>query len=117
MKSNAWIDSEVYDLLSLYRSMWIYATEGVKYNKAAMIREAKTRALDAKKPGDPPCIFSRSKGSVEMKLMNITAALEAIGRQDLSMAEYGYRPMKNMQKSLKVIVEKWASGYKQAKAA
>jgi hypothetical protein len=52
-----------------------------------------------------------------MKLMNVTAALEAIGRDDLSMAEYGYRPMTNMQKALKDAVVKWAAGYKRAAAA
>ena len=104
--SGAWVDGELRDIIELYDQMHQFAMSGEPYNKAAMIREAKGKALANKKPGEL-CIFSRSKGSIEMKLMNVSAACEALGRPDLSMAEHGYRPMKNMQKALKDAVEVW----------
>jgi hypothetical protein len=109
--SGAWTDNEIFAVLMLYRSMWIYATEGVDYNKAAMIREARGIDKHGQSTRHGP-LYDRSKGSIEMKLMNVTAALGSIGRDDLSMAEHGYRPMSNMQKSLKDAVVTWASGYK-----
>jgi hypothetical protein len=112
MTATAWTDNEIHEVLILYRGMWIYATSGVDYNKARMIREARGQETPECPGGAIAPLGSRSKGSIEMKLMNVTAALESIGRDDLSMAEYGYRPMTNMQKSLKDAVVKWARGYK-----
>jgi hypothetical protein len=110
-----WTDREITAVWILYRSMWIYATEGVAYNKAQMIRD--TIGPDTGPQAGTGPLFGRSKGSIEMKLMNVTAALESIGRDDLSMAEHGYRPMTNMQKALKDAVVKWAAGYRKADAA
>jgi hypothetical protein len=111
-----WTADEIGHTLILYRSMWWHSTHGEDYNKAAMIRHARGEELQ-QPGGEFGALVARSKGSIEMKLMNVTAALEAIGRDDLSMAEYGYRPMTNMQKALKDAVVKWAAGYKRAAAA
>jgi hypothetical protein len=99
--SGAWIDAELLALIELYDRMHQCAMSGEAYNKAQMIRDS--RCFD----GSHQPLIGRSKGSIEMKLMNVSAAVEALGRPDLSMAEYGYRPMKNMQKALKDAVEVW----------
>lgn len=115
-----WTDNEIRYVLILYRSMWWHASHGEDYNKAQMIRDARqerTQPAGFKAMPYTAELRNRSKGSIEMKLMNVTAALESIGRDDLSMAEHGYRPMTNMQKSLKDAVVKWAAGYKRAAAA
>ena len=70
-----------------------------------MIRDAQGK-IDKFHTCNAPLML-RSKGSVEMKLMNVTAAVESLGRADLSMAEHGYRPMPNMQKALKDYVAEW----------
>ncbi len=109
-RSPPWNDAEIAAILRLYRSMWIYATAGVDYNKAQMIREASGK-LDKFHTCNAPLML-RSRGSIEAKLMNVTAALESIDRADLSMNEYGYRPLSNMQAALKDAVVDWAKGYK-----
>lgn len=96
-----WIAAELQAGIELYDRMHRCAMTGEPYNKAQMIRDS--RCLD----GCHQPLIGRSKGSIEMKLMNISAACEALGRPDLSMAEHGYRPMKNMQKALKDAVEVW----------
>ena len=111
--SGAWTGQEQLDVIELYDQMHRCAMTGEPYNKAKMIRYTRdTSRLNAP-------LAARSKGSIEMKLMNISAACEALGRPDLSMAEHGFRPMKNMQKSLKDAVEVWLAfePVRKAKAA
>lgn len=101
MSGGPWIDAELQAGIELYDKMHQCVMAGKDYNKAQMIRDA--RCFD----GCHQPLIGRSKGSIEMKLMNITAAVESFKRHDLSMAEFGYRPMKNMQKALKDAVEMW----------
>ena len=103
--SGAWSAAENVAVIALYDAMHIRAWQGEAYNKAAMIREASGK-IDKFHTCNAPLML-RSKGSIEMKLMNVTAACEALGRKDLSMAEHGFRPMPNMQKALKDAVEVW----------
>jgi hypothetical protein len=114
--SGAWTHTEQQEVIELYDQMHRFATGGVEYNKAAMIRHARgeSELPDGTKFAG---LKDRSKGSIEMKLMNITAACEALDRPDLSMAEFGYRPMVNMQKSLKDAVEMWLAFEPVRKAA
>lgn len=102
--SAPWTNAEQLAGIDLYDRMHQCAMSGKAYNKAKMIREAQS---DSRATAPHIHLSDRSKGSIEMKLMNISAACEALGRPDLSMAEHGYRPMKNMQKSLKDAVEGW----------
>ncbi len=99
MKAAIWTDSEIDAAITLYLSMAVLAFNRMDYNKAAMIREV-TGRIDKHHVCNAPLML-RSKGSVEMKLMNICAAVEALGRKDLSMAEHGFRPLVNIQKKLK----------------
>lgn len=83
---------------------------GAKF-KAHVIRAAQGQP----KPGDEDHtgdasayagrLSNRSKGSIEAKLMNVTAILEANPPLDqFSLAEGGYRPLANAQTALKVAV-------------
>lgn len=101
--SGPWVSGELDAVIVLYATMRASVNKGLDYNKAQMIRDARCYK------GSHQPLIGRSKGSIEMKLMNVTAALEAIGRKDLSMAEHGYRPMANMQKALKDTVVAWAA--------
>ena len=85
-----WSDIEIDACIGAYLLMRAAAELGNAYNKAAIIRELQTDVL-----------AGRSRGSIEAKFMNVSAALAAIGREDLSMSEHGYRPLANMQKALK----------------
>ena len=108
MKAPPWTDSEIDAGITLYLTMICLAGNRIKYNKAAMIREERGRGItggreyitSAAARGPRPALFDRSQSSVEMKLMNICSAVEQLGRKDLSMAEHGFRPAKNMQKKL-----------------
>jgi hypothetical protein len=107
------------DLASLYFDMLTPAAAGDSYNKAEMIRQHQGTEEN------PGPLFNRSRGSIEAKLMNATAAhQDAIDRTALPPSEtmdgYGYRALANYQAALRgaIIVEghrragKWASAEK-----
>jgi ABC-type transport system substrate-binding protein len=103
MRKAPWNDTENRALCALYFAMRSKVDQGKEYNKAAMIREAMTGTAEI---GGCTIIRSaplkdRSKGSIEAKLMNLTAVLHDIGRAQFSMAEHGYRPLSNYQSDLK----------------
>jgi hypothetical protein len=111
MATPAWNQSEIDNCIGLYLLMRVLVERDVPFVKAQLLREIIGAPTPANPEGNPDAtLHGRSKGSVEMKLMNITAALESIGRDDLSMAEHGYRPMKNMQAALKVRVAELVEG-------
>jgi hypothetical protein len=91
-----WTAPENLGVCRLYFAMLDRATAGAKYNKAAMIREA-TRDNGA---GDTGPLVARSRGSVELKLMNASAAHAIIRPQAVTMDGFGYRAMANMQRGL-----------------
>ena len=113
--SGAWTDAEIAATLNLYAYMLKHYQPGGEHlilNKAETIRQWRGEVEGIEGP-----LKARSKGSVEMKLMNVTAAVEACGRPDLSMAEHGYRPMTNMQAALKIAVTEWVKFSPKSKAA
>lgn len=106
-----WTDKENRACVNLYRAMYHIATtrpEQRRY-KAAMIRIARGEEKEADRElaynahlyrgrlGD------RTKGSIELKLMNVTGAIHALGFSE-SMAEFGYPPMPKYQQSLEDLV-------------
>ena len=112
MAAKAWNQSEIDNCIGLYLSMRVLVEREVPFVKAQLLREIIGEPTPAQPQGNPNApLYNRTKGSVEMKLMNITAALESLGRDDLSMAEHGYRPLKNMQASLKARVYELVRGY------
>lgn len=98
--SGPWQNNEINALICLYQAMLNAQFEGKKYTKRHMIIAVQALGLN------------RSRGSIEAKLMNMTAAVESIGRPDLSMSDHGYRPLSNMQKELKRLVTLWAAEIK-----
>jgi hypothetical protein len=99
-KSPAWTEPEIRAVVELYAMMRRHVNTGEPYNKARMIRNQQ---------GPIGQLRDRSRGSIEAKLMNITGALDRLGRDDLSMSEHGYRPLANMQKALFEAVQRWAA--------
>ena len=86
--ANAWTDKEQQQAIDLYMQMRWCVTSGRKYSKAAMIRDAIADGLE------------RSKGSIESKLMNISACFLTLNMPDLSMDQHGYKALVNYQASL-----------------
>lgn len=103
MKGKIWTDHENTALVALYFVMVFKARSGLPYNKAAMIREASIVTHD---DGTLICgpLRDRSRGSIEAKLMNVTAIVESLGWHSFSMSDHGYRPLHNYQKGLAVFV-------------
>lgn len=107
-KRKAWTDDECRAVVALYFAMLDKATAGAKYNKAAMIRA--TQEPQQINPGDAtePPLAARSRGSIEAKLMNCTAAHEALrpvaaARRE-TMNDHGYRALSNYQRSLRDVM-------------
>ena len=117
-----WNETEIAAGIALYFSMQEKAQSGQPYNKAAMIREAQGEPIPHAKPATGatfpvPYLKARSRGSIEAKLMNITACVEKLGRPELSMAEHGYRPLKNYQAALFTAVQNHVGENRQAVTA
>ena len=110
-RPSPWTDAENAGCCALYLVMQRFAATGKAYNKAGMIRVAqgnpKPQDLDISGDNHEPGIFcrlaERSRPSIEMKLMNLSAVMESIGRPELSMSEHGYRAMPNYQSNLKTM--------------
>jgi hypothetical protein len=98
MRKPSWNDTENAALVALYFVMQDKAAKGQAYVKAAMIREA--QGTDE----EPGALHTRSRGSIEAKLMNVSGVLKDLGREDVSMADHGYVPMSNYQSDLKTMV-------------
>lgn len=112
-----WTDDEQRAVIALYFHMLDLSHRSPKtLNKAALIRNAQRKPIEAIDSTrtithiDGP-LSDRSRGSIEAKLMNITACVHDLGQYNNSMAEFGYRPLSNYQKSLKTAVaEYFAAG-------
>ena len=87
MRNPAWNETEQKQVIELYMAMLTQVKNGRKYSKASMIRETQSLGL------------ARSKGSIESKLMNLSAIACAANRPDLSMAQHGYKALTNYQSS------------------
>ena len=86
----AWGDTEVRRVLDLYDFFLICQRTNTKYTKAGSVRE-----LAAK--------LERSKGSIEAKMMNVSAVLVLLGKPYVT----GYKPLSNYNKDLVNQVGQW----------
>tara|TARA_R110002110_G_scaffold56915_1_gene161519 strand:- start:239 stop:532 length:294 start_codon:yes stop_codon:yes gene_type:complete len=87
--SGAWSDAENDAICELYAAILAaHHDPDVKLNKAAMIREARLGILSG-----------RSRGSIEAKLMNLTAVLKSLGYAN-TLEHAGYKALSGFQKSL-----------------
>lgn len=100
MTVSVWTDTENRALVSLYFAMLDKASRPITYNKAMMIRNIQAGNWDGHT--EP---LKRSKGSIEFKLMNCSAAHRDIfhgtGQAVETMHKHGYRKMPNYQAALK----------------
>lgn len=90
-----WTPAENRALAVLYFRMLFCARMGASYNKAAMIRDA--QGTDEK----PGSLHGRTRGSIEAKLMNASAAHRDLEPGAVTMDGYGYRALANYQGSLR----------------
>ncbi len=105
----AWSDTEIAASIALYGAMLGLSLNGLKFNKREMIRREcgihATKDLDKNAP-----LFVRSRQSVEMKLMNITACINSIAQErgvDYQSMEFaGYKPLNSYQGALRLAVAK-----------
>ena len=89
---NPWTPDETSALLAAYGSLGDAQAAGLYLSKAALVRSLMAG----------PCI-GRSKGSVEAKLMNLSAACVLAGTGYVK----GYKPAPNMQRCLIPLVAAW----------
>ncbi len=105
-----WNDAENSAIVSLYFAMLAMAISGQSYIKAAMIRRVNGETYRAPNGSyydenqnklTPPPLCERSRASIEMKLMNCSAAHASLDPSATTMDGYGYRAMPNYQAALK----------------
>lgn len=95
-----WTPAENLAVSRLYFDMLAAATAGHAYNKAAMIRHAQTPGdFTHSGPYSGP-LKDRTRGSIEAKLMNCSAAHAAIDPTATTMDGFGYRALANYQATL-----------------
>lgn len=110
-KRAPWTDQENAALVALYFAMLDEAIAGRPYNKAAMIRQFRGEHQDRHNLELSDYVGplrNRSRGSIEAKLMNASAAHRDcylcsdgdLGEPE-TMDGHGYRALPNYQKSLK----------------
>ncbi len=101
-----WTDDENRAIVALYFIMLGRAISGQDYNKAAMIRNAK--GTDSEPTAAYP-LAARSRGSIELKLMNCSAAHRDVSRESggnaTTMDGHGYRALPNYQAKLKAAMQ------------
>lgn len=101
-KTTPWTPAENAALVRLYFTMLDSATAGRPYNKAAMIREVQTYRQNEQYYGlsKPLADSGRSRGSIEAKLMNASAAHAKLRPSATTMDGFGYRALANYQAAL-----------------
>ena len=96
-----WTPAENLAVCRLYFDMLAAATTGRQYNKAAMIRTAQLGHLAPRQaPGATGPLANRTRGSIEARLMNCSAAHATIDPQAVTMDGHGYRALANYQAAL-----------------
>ena len=102
-----WTDDENAAVIRLYFDMLGLATAGHAYNKAGMIRSY--QYTDEGRHAE--ALSARSRGSVELKLMNASAChRDVTSGAATTMDGYGYRCLPNYQATLKVAMASAVNG-------
>ena len=101
MTIKAWTDTENSACIALYFTMLDSAIAGKPYNKAAMIRNARETNAEAYPGGFYGLLRNRSRGSIEAKLMNCSAAHRDLAPHAVTMERFGYRALPNYQRALR----------------
>lgn len=102
MRSPPWNDAQNRALISLYFAMLDAAIPGQQYSKAGMVRAAQgTQPATPFTEAFAGQLEDRSRGSIEAKLMNASAAHRDLVDGAITMDGYGYRCLSNYQAALK----------------
>jgi len=116
MRTPPWNDTENPAVIAMYFAMLDAAIPGQQYSKAGMIRAAR-----GEQPASPFTeafagqLSNRSRGSIEFKLMNCSAAHADLVEGATTMHDYGYRALPNYQAALRVAMQSGLDGrYHQA---
>jgi len=96
-----WTDDENTAIVALYFEMLDYAIPGKQYTKAGLIRIARGETVGHECDKFDGILSNRSKGSIEAKLMNCSAAHRDCCPTATTMDGYGYRCLSNYQGKLK----------------
>lgn len=103
MRSTPWKDDENEGLVELYFVMLDAEMAEQRYSKADHIRAYRGEDQTSVDAGIYSGILSgRSRGSVEFKLMNASAAHADLRPKDETMHNHGYRELPNYQAGLRV---------------
>lgn len=105
-----WSDEENAACVALYFAMLDRAIAGKPYIKAAMVRDAQQHESDDGGPSYPGPLVDRSRPSIEMKLMNCSAAHASLIDGAETMDGHGYRAMPNYQASLREAMAAYICG-------
>ena len=108
----AWTELEQRACVQAYQELLMAERAGEPMSKAAVNRwlrgdaskapaDAKVCGLQSDRPLPFGALSARSRGSVEMKMMNISAARIALGLDVIA----GYKPFGNAQKSLTQFIQ------------
>lgn len=96
-----WTAAENADLVIVYFYMLDRAIAGKPYNKAAIIRAARTPHQSNGGVSFAGKLANRSRASIEAKLMNASAAHADLSPGAVTMAAHGYKAWGNYQAALK----------------
>lgn len=118
----AWTPTENAALAALYFALldWITDAGAPRLNKRALIRYMQG---DGDTPTPPSLtelrgsLRARSRGSIEAKLMNASAAHADIAPDAETMAEHGYRPLSRYQSTLRDAIASQMSARGEHRAA
>lgn len=98
-----WTPAENTALVALYFEMLDAELDGQRYSKADHIRayRGEPQTSVCSPIGDPAPLANRSRGSIEFKLMNASAAHADIQPEAETMHGHGYRALPNYQATLR----------------
>ncbi len=115
-----WDHRENRAVVSLYFAMLDAELTGQAYTKAAMIRQFRGEGIDRENLEqfelDRIPLANRSRGSIEAKLMNCSAAHAKLDPGAETMDGHGYRALANYQKALETAMDKALSSRAVAQA-
>ena len=105
MRSKPWNDIENGALVALYFEMLDAEMGEQRYSKADHIRAVRGEPQTSVASFREAPLANRSRGSIEFKLMNASAAHADLYPGDETMHNHGYRALPNYQADLKVAMQ------------
>ncbi len=105
MRSKPWNEQENTAIVALYFEMLDAELDQQRYSKADHIRAVRGEPQTSVASFRNAPLADRSRGSIEFKLMNASAAHADIVTGAETMHGHGYRELPNYQAALKVAME------------